>query len=162
MTVEEEALAQQRNRIPLYTNLDGEMVSHFSLHEFENSDGLVMVHTTVLLGLERVRRRLNELHGGGITVHITCSVRTEAENEALADELGWVDSGGRVSRDSRHLPQYGGIAVDIVAMNGAEGERVLQDELGAVCREQFDWVKDDYEDGHVHADNRDGGKKVRR
>jgi len=151
---------KDRNRIKMQT--PGRDVSHFSMHEFENPDGLVMVHPTVLEGLERVRAELNRLHGGGIAVLICDSVRTQADLAALAAKYGWVDEGGTVSRDSRHLAKYGGIAVDIIAVDTAErNERVLQDELGAVARHHFDWVKDDYRDGHVHADQRDGGKKLR-
>ena len=49
----------------------------------------------------------------------------------------------------------GGIAADLVAVNARTRERVPQRIVGTVCRRHFDWVKDDYNDGHVHADNRD-------
>jgi len=150
----EQDIARQRNRIPMYTNLGdpatafaetSEMVSHFSLHEFENADGLVMVHPTVLTGLERVRRRLNDSTGGPVSIIVTDAVRTRRDLDRLAERYGWVDEGGRVSRESRHLARYGGILPQRV--------------VGDACREHFDWVKDDYPDGHVHADNRRGGRK---
>jgi len=164
----EQDIARQRNRIPMYTNLGdpaapfaetSEMVSHFSLHEFENADGLVMVHPTVLTGLERVRRRLNDSTGGPVSIIVTDAVRTRRDLDRLAERYGWVDEGGRVSRESRHLARYGGIAVDVVAVQQDNGTRLPQRVVGDACREHFDWVKDDYADGHVHADNRRGGRK---
>jgi len=168
----EEDIARERNRIPLYTNLGdpaasfaekSEMVSHFSMHEFENDDGLVMVHPSVLSGLEHVRRRLNDSTGAPVSVIVADAVRTQRDLDRLAERYGWTDEGGRVSRDSRHLAKYGGIAVDIVALRhdhaGRVTDRVAQNVVGDACRECFDWVKDDYPDGHVHADNRHGGRK---
>jgi len=150
---------RRRNRIPLYTKIDGKLVSHFSMHEFENDDGLVILHPTVLVGLERVRQKLNELAGVPIVIFVTDAVRTQQDLERLAEQYGWTDEGGTVSRDSKHLAKYGGIAVDIIAMPkgltfGRESARQWQERLGQTCREYFDWVKDDYPDGHVHADNR--------
>lgn len=58
------------------------------------------------------------------------------------------------SRDSMHLAKYGGIAVDLVAVVASSRHRVPQSTLGDVCRRYFDFVKDDYRDGHVHADLR--------
>ena len=166
----EDDIARERNRIPLYTNLGdpaaafaetSEMVSHFSMHEFENDDGLVMVHPSVLRGLERVRRRLNDSTGAPVAVIVADAVRTQRDLDRLAERYGWTDEGGRVSRDSRHLAKYGGIAVDIVAVRqdnaGRATERLPQSVVGEACRECFDWVKDDYPDGHIHADNRFGG-----
>lgn len=160
----------KRNRIPLYTKIDGKLVSHFSMHEFENDDGLAMVHPTVLSGLERVRQELNRGRVAGdreMAILVTDAVRTQQDLERLAQRYGWTDEGGTVSRDSKHLAKYGGIAVDIIAVpkgltfgpgsgalyRGIVG-RPWQGRLGQACREFFDWVKDDYPDGHVHADNR--------
>jgi len=165
----EQEIARQRNRIPLYTNLSSpataaafaetsQMVSHFSMHEFENADGLVMVHPTVLAGLEGVRRRLNDATGQPVAVIVTDAVRTRRDLDRMAERYGWTDEGGRVSRDSRHLAKYGGVAVDIIAVREPGGDRVAQHVVGDACREHFDWVRDDYPDGHVHADNRFGGK----
>ncbi len=147
-------MVRRRNDIPLMTQLDGEAVSHFRLREFENRDGLVMVHPSVLLSLERVRRDLGDERGEEVWLIITGAVRTDADLERLAARYGWIDEGGKVSRDSKHLAKYGGIAVDLVAVIAASRERVSSVTLGRICRTHFDWVKDDYGDGHVHADNR--------
>jgi hypothetical protein len=146
---------KRRNDVRLLTVLDGEPVSHFRLREFENADGLAMVHPDLLLALERVRRELNDMAGETVWVVVTDAVRTQADLERLAAGLGWTDGGGAVSRDSLHLARYGGIAVDIVAVMANSRHRVPQRTLGTVCRRHFDFVKDDYADGHVHADLRD-------
>jgi hypothetical protein len=143
-----------RNDIRLVAELDGEPVSHFKLREFENRDGLAMVHASVLDSLERVRRDLCAMAGEDVWVIVTDGVRTQDDLERLAARLGWVDEGGAVSRSSRHLAAFGGIAVDVVARVASSRTRVPQATLGKVCRRHFDWVKDDYSDGHVHADNR--------
>jgi hypothetical protein len=147
-------MVRGRNDIPLMTQLDGEAVSHFRLREFENREGLAMVHPGVLLSLERVRRDLGDELGEEVWLIITGAVRTDADLERLAARFGWIDEGGTVSRDSKHLAKYGGIAVDLVAVIAASRERVSSVTLGRICRKHFDWVKDDYGDGHVHADNR--------
>ena len=143
-----------RNDVRLLTSLDGEDVSHFRLREFENRDGLAMVHSATLVSLEEVRRDLNAMAGEEVWVIVTDAIRTDADLERIAARLGWVDQGGAVSRDSKHLAKYGGIAVDLVAVSADSRTRVPQAALGKVCRRHFAWVKDDYADGHVHADNR--------
>jgi len=145
----------RRNDVRLWTWLeDAGYVSHFRLYEFENQAGLAMVHPGVLRALELVRRELCLAKGRDVRIRITDAVRTQEDLERLARRLGWTDEGGAVSRDSRHLAKYGGIAVDLVAVVSGTDELVDQGELGAVCRKYFDWVKDDYGDGHVHADMR--------
>jgi hypothetical protein len=146
-----------RNDIRFVTELDGETVSHFKMREFENRDGLVMVHASVLDSLERVRRELCAMAGEEVWVIVTNGVRTRADLERLAARLGWIDEGGVVSRNSKHLAEFGGIAVDVVARVASSRHQVPQATLGDVCRRHFDWVKDDYADGHVHADNRSRG-----
>ena len=47
-----------RNDVRLVVDLDGGPVSHFRLKEFENRDGLAMVHASALFALECVRRDL--------------------------------------------------------------------------------------------------------
>ena len=143
-----------RNDIPLLVELDGDTVSHFKLREFENAEGLAMVHSSVLYALEQVRRDLGKLCGETVWIYITNGVRTEEDNARLGARLGWSDEGGLVSRNSRHLTRYGGIAVDLIAVFARNRARVPQEVVGKVCRRYFDWVKDDYQDGHVHADNR--------
>jgi len=140
--------------VGLLAEVDGERVSHFRLREFESREGLAMVHATVLAALERVRRDLGAMAGEEVWIIVTDGVRTQADLERLAARLGWVDEGGAVARRSKHLAEFGGIAVDLVAVVASTGRRVPQETAGAVCRRYFDWVKDDYRDGHVHADNR--------
>ena len=81
-------------------------------------------------------------------------MRTRDDLERLAARLGWADEGGAVARQSKHLAKFGGVAVDVVARVASTRGLVPQAALGDVCRRYFDWVKDDYADGHVHADNR--------
>lgn len=146
--------SNRRNDVRLLSSLDGEDVAHFRLREFANADGLAMVHPELLLALERVRRELNAMAGETVWVIIKDAVRTQADLERLAARLGWLDEGGSVSRDSMHLVQYGGIAVDMIAVIANSRHLVPQATLGKVCRRHFDFVKDDYADGHVHADLR--------
>ena len=143
-----------RNRVRLYTEIDGELLSNFSLREFENPHGFVMVHASVPRSLELVRRDLCRDAGEEVQMIITHALRTEEELRKLARRYGWTDEGGTVSRNSRHLARYGGIAVDVVARVRRTGRRIPQSRVGVVCRTYFDFVKDDYPDGHVHADNR--------
>ena len=143
-----------RNDIPLLVTIDGQDVCHFTLREFENADGLAMVHSATVEGLERVRRDLAVEFGEEVWVIITDAVRTRADLERLAARLGWIDEGGAVSRRSKHLAEFGGIAVDLIAVVARTRARVPQRTLGAICRRYFDYVKDDYTDGHVHADLR--------
>jgi len=152
--MEEFLMAGGRNDIQLLTELDGEPVSHFKLREFENRDGLAMVHGSVLDSLERVRRDLCAMAGETVWVIVTDGVRTQRDLERLAERIGWIDEGGAVSRNSKHLAKFGGIAVDVTARVASTRDRVPQATLGEICRRHFDWVKDDYGDGHVHADNR--------
>ena len=104
------------NDVQLQVRIDGEIQSHFRLKEFENADGLAMVHSSVLVSLERVRRDLCVLRGEEVWMIITDAIRTTADLDRLAARLGWNDEGGAVSRSSKHLAKYGGIAVDLVAV----------------------------------------------
>lgn len=145
---------QGRNDVRLMVDVDGDACCHFHLREFENAEGLAMVHVSTVVSLERVRRDLCALFGETVWIIIKDGVRTRRDLEDLASRLGWQDEGGVVSRHSKHLTEYGGIAVDLIAVVARTRKRVPQETLGAVCRRHFDWVKDDYGDGHVHADNR--------
>jgi len=145
-----------RNYIKIVTLLDGELVSHFTLNEFENKDGFVMLHSSVPHALESIRRDLNAMDfgKGEVELIITGATRTKQENEELAARLGYTDQGGAVARHSYHLPQFGGVAVDFYARMSGTMERVNQKIVGDAARRYFDFVKDDYGDGHIHADNR--------
>jgi hypothetical protein len=153
-----ERFCNGRNNVPLVAAVDGEPLTHFRLREFENGDGLAMVHASTLVSLERVRRDLCAMAGEEVQIVITDAVRTPEDLSRLAARLGWTDEGGAVSRDSKHLAKFGGIAVDIVAIVASSGARIPQKRLGEICRRHFGWVKDDYRDGHVHADNRNAVK----
>jgi hypothetical protein len=146
--------SSRRNDIRLLCELDGESIAHFRLREFENADGLAMVHPELLLALERVRRDLTEMAGETVWIIVKDAIRTPADLDRLAARLGWTDEGGAVSSDSMHLAKYGGIAVDTIAVMAKSRHRVPQATLGEICRRHFDFVKDDYADGHVHADLR--------
>jgi len=146
-----------RNDIPLLTLLDGAPVSHFKLKEFENGDGLAMAHASVLVSLEKTRRDLCARYDEEVWILITDAVRTPEDLQCLAARYGWTDEGGTVARRSKHLVEFGGIAVDMVAVIARTRTRVPQKVLGTICRQYFDFVKDDYKDGHVHADNRELG-----
>jgi len=157
-----------RNRISLYSCVDGQQVSHFTMREFENSDGLVMVHKTMLLALELVHRDLNlECGGDLIGIMVTDAVRTGQELERLAKLYGWIGEqpGGRVSRDSRHLVRYGGIAVDFQAWTLEDGKirhgqsrLISMQKVASIALRYFDWVK--VYSSHVHGDQRYGAQKV--
>jgi len=146
-----------RNDIAFCWDCDGVPVkSHFRLREFEGADGLVVVDSGLVRSLELVRRDLCERFGSDVQILITSGTRSHAENEKLAQRLGWVEDGGQVARDSKHLPEHGGIAIDCYAryLEGDVWVIVPQTTLGSACRVHFTFVKDDYPDGHVHADNR--------
>ncbi len=149
-----ENFSSRRNEVRLLSTLDGVEMANFRLREFANAEGLAMVHPELLLALERVRRDLNAMAGENVWVIIKDVVRTEADLQRLAARLGWTDEGGSVSRDSMHLSKYGGIAVDLVAIVAKSRHPVPQVTVGEVCRRHFDFVKDDYANGHVHADLR--------
>lgn len=148
----------QRNHIPLHTQITRGgctyLACHFSLHEFEMHEGTVLLHPSVLVSLEQTRADLCEEMGEEVCIAITCSTRSEAHNETLGEGLGWTDQGGTASRVSRHLPKYGGIAVDFYAYRKKGKRRIPQKVVGEIARRYFDYVKDDYKDGHIHGDNR--------
>ena len=141
------------NAVRLWTPLDGRWVSHFFLREFASPDGLCVVHPCLLESLERVRDDLARQCGEEVFLIITSATRTDEDNQRLARRLGWTDQGGLVARNSRHLPRFGGIAVDLRA-RCRSARPVPPALLAEVCRARFDYVRDGYPDGHVHADNR--------
>jgi len=148
-----------RNQIALTWENKGKVsVSHFELREFEGEDGLVVVDPGLIRSLELTRRNLCEIFERDVEIVIKSGTRSEAENERLAEKLGWVEDGGAVAHDSRHLPRFGGIAVDCYARYPEGSERVVvpQASLESACKLYFVYVKADYPDGHVHADNRSG------
>lgn len=157
-----ELIMSNRNRIPLYTRIAignmTMMVQNFWLHEFEMKEGTVLLHPSVPVSLEYTRYDLCEEVGEEVCICITGSTRSEAYNEILGESQGWIDEGGTVSRNSKHLPKYGGIAVDWYAYKKKSKKRIPQKLCGEIARRHFDYVKDNYRDGHIHADNRLKGK----
>lgn len=157
----------QRNLVKLWTEIDGELISHFSLHEFENADGLVCIDPSVLRSLEALRRNLSADEHEEIQLIITNATRTDADNERLAGKYGWTDKGGSVSKDSRHLVRNGCKAVDFYARRkstrfqvySGKRRRLPVEQVAFAAWQVFDFVKK-YADRHVHGDNREGGGKV--
>jgi hypothetical protein len=146
------AVGHTRNRI--------KVGAHFWLDEFESHfpgyEGWVMVHPSVINALDSVWTDCALEVGEPVEVIIRCGTRSEAENTALARELGWTDDDppGKVSRTSKHLPKYGGVAVDFKVRNKRTREWLPQRVVGRIADKYFIYVKYDYADGHVHADNR--------
>jgi len=143
---------------------DGWVETHFGLWEFANPVGLVVVHPSMLLGLELTRETLNadrdllDTPNDEIQIIVLDGTRTDEDVVRLVRKYGWVDDGGRVSRDTKHHWDYGGIAADIWARHKWSSVPVSMERLASVARERFDFVKV-YED-HVHGDQRDGGGKL--
>ena len=145
---------EQSNRIRLHTLFGGELVSHFSLHEFENREGWCMIHPRLLRGLEALRAALCADRRADTQIIITRATVSEAENRALAARLGWTTAGGLVSPDTRHLSRWGGIAADIVCRDTVTKAIIPPLFVGQRARQLFSFVKDDYADNHVHVDQR--------
>jgi len=144
----------RRNDITITTHFSNRVAQNFKLYEFENKEGLVMVNPLLVRRLEKLRHELNLIFGRDtVKIIITNAIRTEADNERLAKKLGWTDEGGLVSRNSKHLTKYGGIAADIVAY--CEKRKIAGPAVGKIAQKHFDFVKSDYEDGHVHVDLRE-------
>jgi len=142
------------NNIRLWNNVSGEMVSHFTLKEFNNTLGWVILHEKVPYALEQTREALNLRYPTwNIQLLITNCTRTRQQNEALARKRGWADEGGTVSRDSLHLIEYGGIAVDWVTFSVTRQTYLPAKEVADIAALYFDFVKC-YPDGHVHGDFR--------
>lgn len=145
----------ETNRLWLTAAPASQVQSHFQLREFANDDGLAMVHPALLAGLENLRARLCSHFNQEVAIKILDAIRTRHDLYQLARRLGWADQGGAVSRTSRHLTEYGGIAADITAYLTASRTTINPQTLAQLAADYFDFVKGDYEDGHVHVDQRD-------
>ena len=144
----------QTNNIHIYSRVDGELVSNFTIREFQNTLGWVILHKKVPWGLEMTRAALNARYPTWlIQILVSNCTRTRQQNEALARKLGWTDEGGLVSRESFHLVEFGGIAVDFVGFSTARKIRIPAKEVADIAGLYFDYVKC-YSDGHVHGDFR--------
>jgi len=133
---------------------DTYQITHFNLKEFENPNGWAMVHESVIISLTKVRKALMEKIGEEVEIIITGSTRTPQDLKRLAERLGWLEEGGSVARNSRHLDRFGGIAVDFYARQKRDKKRIATNIVKEVSQQYFDFVKADYPDGHIHADNR--------
>lgn len=146
---------QDRNNLRIAVEFNGQwVITHFNLKEFENDNGWVMIHRSVIVSLTQVRKELTKMFGDEVEIIITDSTRTPQDLEKVGNKLGWVDKGGVVSRNSKHLEKFGGIAVDFYARFKQSKKRIPSYQIEAVCRKYFDYIKTDYADGHIHADNR--------
>jgi len=142
------------NDIALYPTIDGLGESHFSLREFENRAGWVMIHPSVVNSLHQTRAGLNATsRDGEVEVLITDCVRTPQQLAALGSKYGWTDEGGKVARRSFHLFEFGGVAVDFKARYKKNYIYLPAHMVYAVAKLYFDYAKY-YDDGHVHGDNR--------
>ncbi|MHC4622040.1 MAG: hypothetical protein ACYTEQ_30230 [Planctomycetota bacterium] len=166
----------RRNAIRIWTYLDGEWVSNFSLYEFESKrTGIVVIHPSVPLSAEFMRRDLSDAYGCEVGIFITSGSRTDEDSRILAEGdpaagipgLGWIDEGGAVSRDSRHLIRNGACAIDFEARlkrhrhsweSDSWSPVIPPEEVALFARQRFDFVKTYAR--HTHVDNRDGGLKV--
>jgi len=153
--LEERNFMKGRNDVQLAVEWDGQwVVTHFNLKEFENENGWVMIHRSVIISLTKIREELGELFGEEVEIVITDSTRTPQQLEHLGEKLGWIDEGGVVARNSKHLERFGGIAVDFYARFKQSKKRIASSSIEMICKKHFDYVKADYADGHIHADNR--------
>lgn len=142
------------NHIPIYTEIDGVLVSHFFLDEFENAEGWVVLHPKIPWALEHVRAAFNARYRPDvISCHVTNTTRTKSQLAAMALAHGWIDQGGKVARRSFHLVEFGGIATDFYLRNCSKGCNIPPKEVAKVAELYFDYVQA-YDDGHVHGDFR--------
>jgi len=138
----------KRNRIRLS--------KHFWLSEFEDDCGWVMIHPSIIDSLETLWSLCAKEIGEDVEVIITGATLTAAAHYALGTRLGWTDGDppGPVSRTSYHREEHGGVAVDFYVRNKRTKERLPQRLVGFKAIGCFNFVKDDYADGHIHGDNR--------
>lgn len=117
---------------------------HFNLREFQNALGQVMVDLELVNCLEELRAAL-----GSPSIIITSGYRSEADNEALAKRLGWIEDGGLVSKDSQHMR---GKAADIVVYDYNLKKYLSPTVVAKQADPLFSYVSA-YE-AHVHVDVR--------
>ena len=154
-------------RTPIYVWLNDGWVSHFCVEEFTSGSGVVCVNLRVVGALEQLRALLSSDEDEEIQIVVTDGTRTREDNERLAQKYGWQHEGGAVSQNSQHLVEHGCCAADFYAQRkrrkfyGLSGKsRVLPvEQIAHAAWQVFDFVKR-YPDGHVHGDQRKGGRKV--
>lgn len=134
---------------------DIQVSKHFKLFEFEDpEDGhVVVLHPLLLNQLEQYHEAISQTLGHNIAIVVTSGTRTQRSNKRLANRFGWTDYGGLVSRNSRHLPKFGGIAVDFYALDKETKQIVNTTFAAGLADEFFDVVLDHYPT-HIHVDLR--------
>lgn len=157
------------NDIRVWSVVHGEQVSHFKLREFANPIGIAIVHRLLPRQLEYLRQDLCDMFSVEIGIVITNSTRLPEDTARLVAEYGWIDDGGRVSRNSTHEALiWGGIAADAFAQKkGTSGRagRIPVHMVGRVAKKHFDKVivyagNENPLRDHVHMDLRRGGVKI--
>lgn len=126
--------------------------SNFRLYEFENPEGIVVVHPALLTGLQVLRDLMCKELNRPCAIMITSGTRTEADLQRLASTLGWIDQGGKVARDSKHLVKHGGVAADIKVLDVRGASYISTREVEKYAKGLFDFIL--RYDTHVHVDQR--------
>lgn len=121
---------------------------HFDSTEFQNLPLNTVLKIHNVWCLEQLRARLNLRlcydPWEEIVLIVTSGVRTPEENE----RVGGV-------RDSNHLEEFGGHALDVVAKMRCTGEVVLPDIVAHEAEGLFDFILAYSDKGHVHVDQRE-------
>jgi len=132
---------------------------HFRLYEFEDRafDHVVVLHPLLLERLELLHSALAEKLEHQVAICITRGSVTVRSNNQLGKILGWIGEGGIVSRNSRHLTKFGGIAADLYTIDQETGLMVPTGTVADEARPLFDVVLDHYPT-HIHVDLRDSAK----
>ena len=146
------------NHIKIYTQITyggiTMLQSNFWLDEFAMAEGTVILHPSIPVSLEMTRYELGIVEGEEVMLILTGSTRSKTTNNELGRRHGWAGFGGTVSKTSFHLVEKGACAQDFYAIYKKSKKRVPQKTVGKIARKYFDYVKDDYVDGHIHGDNR--------
>ncbi len=135
---------------------DIQVSEHFTLCEFDDkaNGNLVVLHPLTIERLEKLHLALSESMGRPIAILITCGTRTPRTNNQLAKLLGWTDDGGLVSKTSKHLPRFGGIAADLQVLDIEFGQLMPIRTVAQLAASFFDTIIDHYPT-HIHVDLRD-------
>ncbi len=131
-----------------------DLLGHFSLYEFQNINHIACIHKLQLERLEKLRAAISKDQGVECPIIPTSGIRTEEDNRALAVKFGWSDEDGRVSRNSKHLLRYGGIATDILVTRKGVKSYLPGAYVAQMARPIFAFIKY-YDDDSVHVDSRD-------
>lgn len=138
---------------------DIQVSPHFRLYEFEDRafDHVVVLHRLLLERLELLHCALAEELGHEVAICITRGSVTVCSNNRLGKILGWIGEGGIVSRNSRHLTKFGGIAADFYTIDQETGLMVRTGAVAVLARPLFDVVLEHYPT-HIHVDLRESAK----